>query len=243
MNSRATTFLAAAFLCLAPTAGRAQLASYSQDFETLVQSDPAALSNDGWWVFGNVFSPDHSTYYYGYGPFPAPNGGPGFSAIDVGQGGADQGAQQLSVYSDYNNDDHADGNQIEANVYHEQTIGAGDVGHTALFQFDAKLGNLVAPSTALAFIKTLNPAAGYALTNFITVDMTAIPATWGTYSIPIPIDAGLVSQLLQFGFMNTTTHYVPSGVFYDNIRFLPDAATPARSESWGRIKALYRGAR
>ena len=25
-------------------------------------------------------------YLYGYGPFPAPNGGPGFSGIDIGQG-------------------------------------------------------------------------------------------------------------------------------------------------------------
>jgi hypothetical protein len=82
--------------------------------------------------------------------------------------------------------------------------------------------------------------AGYATTHFVTVDMTGIPQTWGNYSVSLAIDAGLVGQLLQFGFMNTATSYAGSGVFYDNIHFLPDSATPSRSASWGRIKSLYR---
>jgi hypothetical protein len=242
MSSRATTFLAAAFLCLAPTAGRAQLSAYTQDFEGLVLADPSALSNDGWVVFGNVFDPTHTIYYYGYGPFPAPNPGGGFSALVTGQGGPAQGSQQLSIYSDYNNADHGNGNLIESNVYHEQTIGAGDVGNTVLFQFDAKHGNWSGGSTtAAAFLKTLNPAAGYATTNFVTTDMTGVPQSWGSYSVMLPIDAGLVGQLLQFGFVNTATNSDPSVVFYDNINLFPSAATPARSESWGRIKVMYRG--
>lgn len=244
MNSRATTLLAAAFLCLAPAMSRAQLASYTQDFESLVQADPAALSNDGWLVFGNVFDATHTNYLYGYGPFPAPNPGGGFSALVGGQGGAGQGAQQLSIYSDYNNGDHANGNQIESNVYREQTIGAGDVGHTVLFRFDAKHGEWSGVSTTTAaFLKTLNPAAGYATTNFVPIDMTSVPQSWNTYSIGLMIDPSLVGQLLQFGFMNTATSYQPSGMFYDNINFSPDTPTPARSESWGRIKTLYRGSR
>jgi hypothetical protein len=242
MSSRTTTFLAAAFLCLAPAAGWAQLSAYTQDFESLVQADPAALSNDGWVVYGNVFDPTHTIYYYGYGPFPAPNPGGGFSALVSGQGGPGQGNQQLSIYNDYNNGDHAVGNLIEANVYHEQTIGAGDVGNTVLFQFDAKHGAWSGGSTvAAAFLKTLNPAAGYVTTNFVTADMTSIPESWGTYSVVLPIDAGLVGQLLQFGFVSTATHYDPSGVFYDNINFSPTGPTPVRNESWGRIKVLYRG--
>jgi hypothetical protein len=237
------TFFAAALLCLAPTMSRAQLAPYTQDFETLVQADPGALSNDGWLVFGNVFDPTHTIYLYGYGPFPAPNPGGGFSALIGGQGGPGQGAQQLSVYSDYNNGDHANGNLVEANVYREQTIGAGDVGRVVEFRFDAKHGDWSGGTTAAAFLKTLNPAAGYATTNFVTTDMTAIPQSWGTYSVMLAIDASLVGQLLQFGFMNTTTSYLPSVVFYDNIRFSPDGPTPAMSGSWGRVKALYRGTR
>jgi len=237
MFRRASTIIAAAVLLLSPVASHATLAPYTQNFEALTAADPAALSGDGWVVYGNVFSPDHVTYYYGYGPFPAPNPGAGFSAIAVGQGGPNQGAQQLSIYSDYNNADHANGNQVESNVYREQTIGAADVGNQWTFQFDAKLGNLQSPSTALAFIKTLNPAAGYATTNNITANMATIPSAWNTYSVSIVIDASLVGQILQFGFTSTATHYNGSGVFYDNISFAPAGATPTKTETWGKLKS------
>jgi len=215
---RATTILVAAFLLLAPAASWAALTPYSQDFEGLTQADPSALDNDGWLVFGNVFDPGFN-YLYGYGPFPAPNGGPAFSAIASGEGGVPQGAQQLSIYNDYNNTDHGAGNWVEANVFHEQTIAVTDVGSRWQFQFDAKLGNLTGASTARAFIKTLDPNNGFATTNFIQADMTAIPSTWGTYALAIGIDAGLKGQLLQFGFASTATNYEGSGVFYDNVSF------------------------
>ena len=216
MKHRASTILVAALLAAVPAASHAALAPYTQNFETLVMGDPAALSNDGWIVYGNVFTPG-LVYLYGYGPFPAPNGGTAFSAIDAGQGGLEQGAQQLSVYNDYNNLDHANGNLVESNVYREQTITAASVGQTWTFQFDAKLGNLVAPSTALAFVKTLNPSAGWATTNFLTVNTTAIAATWNTYTVSIVIDAGLVNQVLQIGFASTASNYVSSAVYYDNL--------------------------
>jgi hypothetical protein len=74
----------------------------------------------------------------------------------------------------------------------------------------------------VAFIKTLDPSNGYALTNFLTVDTSALPATWGTYSLSLPITAGLVGQILQIGFSNTATSYISSGVFYDNIYWFQD---------------------
>jgi hypothetical protein len=216
MGPRAIAILAASLLVAAPGTGHAALSAYSQDFEGLLITNPAALSGDGWIVYGNVFTPG-GTYIYGYGPFPAPNGGSAFSDIDTGQGGPGQGAQQLSIYSDYNNLDHANGNWVESNVYREQTIVAGDVDGYWTFQFDAKLGNLIAPSTAWAFIKTLNPAAGYATTNFRPLDTTGLPTTWSTYEISILITPDLVGQILQIGFANKATGYVSSGVFYDNI--------------------------
>ena len=219
MRRGVITILAIALLCLAPAASWADLAPYSQDFEGLDQQFPGALAADGWLVFGNVFSPDGTVYYYGYGPFPAPNGGPGFCGIDLGQGGPAQGDQQLVVYNDYNNFDHTNGFLIEANVFQEQTIGAADVGNAYLFEFDAKRGNIEPNTTALAFIKTLDPNAGFALTNFVTVDMTNVPTMWGSYSLSISIDPGLVGQILQIGFASTTTSYTPSGIFYDNINF------------------------
>ncbi len=218
---------------LYPLATLAQpLASYTQNFESLVQSDANALTNDGWLVYGNVYDTDGTTYLYGYGSYPAPNNGAAFCQIAIGEGGLEQGAQQLVVFSDYENTDHALGYYIESNVFQEQPIGSDDVGNTWVFEFDAKLGNLELLSTALAFIKTIDPNNGYATTNFITSDMTSIPSTWNHYSLSITIDAGLVGQLCQFGFSNTATLYQGSGVFYDNISFhLQDVTgtTPVRA--------------
>lgn len=201
-------------------------AEYQQGFEALVQSSGAALAVDGWFVFGNVFDGASGNYLYGYGPYAAPNGGQAFSSLVVDQGGAAQGAHQLSVYSDYNNNDHANGHRIEANVFRERSIVAADVGKTLELSFDAKRGNLGGSSTALAFLKTLNPNAGYSTTNFVAQDTTAIPATWARYSISLDIDASLEGQLLQFGFANRATNYDGSGILYDNVVVLTTPTTP-----------------
>ena len=219
-TQRSVTMVTLALLFLIPLSALA-VEEYSQDFEGLTQGDPSALTNDGWLVFGNVFTSNHE-YLYGYGPYGAPNDGAAFCQIDMDQGGEEQGLQQLVVFSDYNNGDHAVGNIIESNVFQEQTIGAGDIGAVWVFEFQAKMGNLEASSTALAFIKTLDPGAGYALTNYITVDMTEIPETWGGYTLTIDIDASLEGQILQIGFMNTAMMYQGSGIFYDNIVFHMD---------------------
>jgi hypothetical protein len=197
----------------------ADISDYSQDFEGLDMNSPSALGDDGWLVGANVFSPS-GDFLYNYFAFPAPNGGPAFSAIAAGEGGMAQGAQQLSVYSDYNNQDHAAGNLIEANVFREYTVGANDIGTTRTFSFDAKLGNLEGGSTALAFIKTLTSDT-FELTNFVTVDLTATPDTWNSYSLSLDIDAGLEGQIFQIGFLNTATGFEGSGVFYDNINSVP----------------------
>ncbi len=221
MRNRVIACVAAAMLiCLLPATGLA-LVPYTQTFEGLSQSGANSLANDGWLVYGNVFT-SGGTYLYGYGPFPAPNTGLAFCQIVLGEGGDEQGAQQLVVFSDYNNTDHANGYLIESNVFQEQPIGPGHVGEIWRFSFQAKRGNLVAPSTALAFIKTLDPNNGYATTNFITVDMTSIPTTWGGYSLAIGIDASLTNQILQIGFANNATNYQSSAIFYDNLVFGPD---------------------
>ncbi len=218
MNSQRTRFMLAVALvavCLAPAASQA-ITPYSQDFEALVQTDISALGNDGWVVYGNVYDP-LGNWLYGYGTFPAPNNGLAFCQITTGEGGVDQGLQQLAVFSDYENADHANGNTVEANVFQDQTISAADVGTVWKFDFNAKLGNLTGSSTAFAFIKTLDPTAGYATTNLITVDMTTAPIDWAGFSLSLPIDAGLENQLIQFGFSSSATLYESSGVFYDNI--------------------------
>jgi len=218
---------AAAILCVSATGSWADLTGYSQSFEGLSQADPDALGNDGWLVFGNVFDGTTEEFLYDYGPFAAPNGGEGFCAIATGQGGPDQGAQQLSVYNDYaNTPAHTAGDLVEANVYQEQTIGVGDVGATYVFAFDAKLGNIEGSSTAVAFIKILDPDDGFSLTGFLPLDMTSIPVEWTNYSISVTIGADWDGQLLQFGFLSTATDFEGSGIFYDNVAFGEDTTAP-----------------
>ena len=197
---------------------------YEQDFELLTPGDPPqpvpnSLSGDGWLVGANVFQSDGTTFIYDYFAFPAPNGGPAFSAVAVAEGGPDQGAQQLSIYSDYNNGDHALGRIIEALVFRERTIISSDVGTTLEFTFDAKSGNIEGATTALAFIKTLDPGAGFATTNFITQDTTNLSATWATFTLSLSVDASLVGQTLQYGFQSRASNFEGSGVFYDNLTF------------------------
>jgi len=214
---------------------------YEQNFESLDQASGTALGDAGFLVFGNEFLPD-GTPIQGYGPFPAPNGTPGFCSIALEQGGPEQGAQVLVIYSDYNNGANQEaGNLVEANTFQEPfsnpdtLITAADLG-TYTFSFDAKRGDINDPtlprcdptapeytpnppcdSTAVAFIKTLDPSAGFATTNNITLNTTAIPDSWNRYSIQIVVDNALIGQVLQFGFAATATNFEPSGVFYDNL--------------------------
>lgn len=208
--------------------------TYEQDFEELDAMSNTALADDGWVVFGNVFDGVTGRYLYGYGAFPAPNGGTAFSAIESGQGGPGQGEQQLSIYNDYENQDHAVGRRIESNVFQERRITAADVGTTLVFSFDAKRGKINDPadplcpctSTAAAFIKTLNPAAGFATTNLIKQETTAIPQTWERYTLTLAIDAPLLNQLLQIGFTSTATLFQPSSVLYDNLEVRREPTIP-----------------
>jgi hypothetical protein len=192
---------------------------YTQDFEALVQTDADALANDGWVVGANVFAPDGTTFLYLYFAFPAPNGGPAFSGIDVGQGGPAQGAQQMVIYNDYNNADHTNGtgNIIEANVFQERPIVAADIGTTISFTFDAKAGNIESPTTAEAFLKTLNPGDGFSESAADRLDTTSLGATWGTTTLSIDILPGFEGHILQFGALSRAANSTPSGNFYDNM--------------------------
>jgi hypothetical protein len=230
MKTQTIAPLAFAFALVAPLTSHANLSAYSQNFEDLAHSDSGwgntALGDDGWVVFANVYTAG-GTYLYGYGPFSAPNGSLGFSGIAgglAGLGGPQQGNQQLVIYSDYSNSSaHGSGQLVDSYVYQYRTVAAGDVGTTWTFRFDAKLytpDGLAAPSTARAFIETRDPANGYAVTGIQSVDMSAVSATWGTYSLPFTITAS-AGQMLQFGFSNMATNYAGTGVVYDNVSLAP----------------------
>ncbi|MCH2105586.1 MAG: hypothetical protein MK291_02965, partial [Planctomycetes bacterium] len=122
MNSRTSNVLLPSLLiCAVASTASAQIPTYVQDFESLDAASGTVLGDDGWLVGANVFDASGG-YLYGYFSFPAPNGGPGFCAVATGEGGPDQGAQQMVVYNDYNNGDHGVGHLIEANVFREWII-------------------------------------------------------------------------------------------------------------------------
>ena len=230
--------ITAALLILAPTAA-AQLTTYTQNFEGLDPMNPAALSGNGWGVFANVFDP-MGAFLYGYGTFPAPNGGPGFCGVDTGAGGAAQGAQYMNTYSDYNNAEHANGNYIEANIFQEQTIGAGNVGETWTFSFDY-LKNPVpvngdGDTTTIAFIKVLQSSNGsFAQLAFESLDTTnASTSNWTSGSLSLFIDPAFAGELLQIGFSSTATLYNDSSRFYDNITFEAPGSMPPSLMAYGQ---------
>lgn len=218
---------------LATSSAFAGLTSYSQNFEAMNMNDGGVLGADGWLVYGNVFN-SSGGYLYGYGSFPAPNGTGAFSSVGTGEGGAEQGRQYINIFSDYNNGDHANGHRIEANVFHEQTISAADLGTTHRFTFDYKAAFAGGPggaTTTFAFLKVLNPAAGYATVANPTFETTSASNTnWVLgQTMDITIDASWTNHILQFGFVSNATQYQPSGVYYDNISFavVPEPGTIA----------------
>jgi hypothetical protein len=190
---------------------------YSSDFESLDATSSSALVNASWTAYANVFT-SGGAYLYGYSATP-PNGGSGFWGVTVDQAGPEQGVQSLSVYSDYYNQSaQVAGQLVEANVFQQFPIFLEDVG-TYEFRFDAKAGNLEAPSKAQAFIKVLDPSAGYSTVAMVSFDTSSLPVIWGRYSIQLTLDESMEDMILQFGFSAISSLNVASGVFYDNVSF------------------------
>jgi hypothetical protein len=210
------------------------LSSYSQNFENLVATSSTALGDNGWLVGANVFSPG-GNYLYGYFAFPAPNnnlGGGGFSGIAGGLGGANQGAQYLNVYSDYNNfGAHTAGEIVEGYVFREQPVLAADQGKTYKFKFDYRAANSPdGPSgatTTAAFIKVLDPSNGYAtIVNPTLVTTLASNSVWSNNNeLSVTIGSNWAGYILQIGFVSRATSFAPSGVYYDNVSFA-EATSP-----------------
>ena len=197
----------------------AAIAGYSQDFESLIPAEnviPNTLSADGWLVGANVYDAG-GNYVYDYFAFPSPNGGPAFSGVVTGEGGGGQGANQLSIYNDYNNQGaHTSGQLVEAIVFRDiGTIEASNIGETWTFSFDAKQGNIEGATTAEAYVKVLTP--GFATQANETFNTTNLGFNWTGGSIDVLIDAAFVGSTLQIGFNSVASGNQGSGVFYDNL--------------------------
>ncbi len=236
MRHRLTLVIAFVLLLVSQSTSRADLAVYSQNFEGLDITSPTALSGNGWLVFGNVFNPGGG-YLYGYGVFPAPNGGPGFSAVATGEGGANQGQQYINIYSDYGNGaEHTAGNFVEANTFQEQTIGVANIGQTWNFRFDHKASSTAGPggggTLTQAFIKVLDPNNGFATVFYNALDTTASSTNnWSEGNVLsvtiLPQWTGGQAHILQIGFNAKSTNFNPTGVYYDNLNFSQAIPEPA----------------
>ncbi len=247
--------LAIGAMSLLPAFG--QYVFFQDDFESVAPAgpnvEPIPLLGNGMVVGANIFS-SANAYITGYFGFDAPNiagDGARFCNVAGEQGGPDQGAQVLSVFSDYNNSAaqtaggettpgsgvYTGGQLVDANVYVEFVVEAADLGTTVTFAFDSKMGDFQAGpvagsdpvfnAEAEAFVKVLK-SSDFSYSELVAdkMDMAGTPVTWGTYSVSIVIDPAWEGELLQAGFRNKTSNYAPSGVFYDNISLTSDRAEP-----------------
>lgn len=211
----------------------AQLETYNQNFEGLDINSMSALDEDGWLVGANVFDGANLLYnYFGdeNGPFPAPNSESAFSAIATGAGGDSQGLQYLNVFSDYENQDHANGFLIDSFVYRNGVIGAADLNQTYRFEFDHRRGDdPFGPGGATvtsAYIRILSPAPDFFLIFDKSIDTTGVAGDfdWSeNVALEFTVADDLEGFFFQYGFNTQASNFEPSGVYYDNISFGPPA--------------------
>ena len=221
--------------------------SFSENFEGFTGTpdgyvgdcakDPACGGNvPGGFFIGNIVG---STAWFP-GPPPAGFYAPGdynngFSAIVTEQGGPDQGVYQLSIFNDYNPFGPFPGNpdtDVTSFVLNDLgIIDATDVGKTYIFSFDAKLGNIVDPWQAEAFMKVIKTSDGSG--NELAYERfdsdALLTKNWGGGSIEVLITEGMVGELLQIGFNSTSQNYGATGIYYDNLNV---AAIPVPAAVW-----------
>lgn len=230
-TSLLTALTATAAMSFVAGPATAQLSNYSQDFESLDRTDPNALAADGWKLFVASVDgiPNDLTYgNFTAGPFPAPNNiaSPNISVIsDIPSGGdPPAGSQGLVFFSDYGSGLHSDTNDprgLVLSLFQERIISAGDIGSTVVFDFLAE-GNAGPPTgnaITEAFLLTLDPNAGFAATNNLSLVTTTVPdgaPTPGQLVLDLS-DPLLEGQILQFGFRNTARDFEGSAVDYDDV--------------------------
>jgi hypothetical protein len=193
--------------------------SFSDDFESYVTPPDGAAIGGGWTAFANVFEgfPGCDPYLYGYGPFLTPNSNSAFSGIVVASTG-----QALNVFSNYDDEQHANGNCLETSVFQERIFSAADAdSYTFRFKVEVPV-ELGAGVTTYAFIKLLDPNNGFSLDLF----ETASTVTGGNKSISVNLDETADGKILQWGFSTVASNYLPSGRFYDNVSFTPSSEPP-----------------
>jgi len=193
--------------------------SFSDDFEgyPIYEGGDATDLGGGWTYFVNVFGNFAAcdSYLYGYGPGPTPNG-PNISNIVAGSNG-----NALNVFSNYGDDQHANGNCLETNVFQERIVTGADLG-SYTFTFETQVpGDLGTDVQTFGFIKLIDA------NNFSTLIFENVSTvTAGAKSISVDLDATAEGQILQWGFANVASNYLPSGRWYDNVEFAAAPVVP-----------------
>jgi hypothetical protein len=205
------------------------LTEFFADFEGVDPVSCSAISDLGYFVFGNVF--ENGKFFGQYGPFVAPNSRSdcfedAFSSIsDVAVG-----QYSLNIFNDYQNESHFDpARLIQSNVYREQIVGADDVGTTwqydFLFRRNVEDGMDFGPggdATATAFIRILDQDNNFDLIDEFLLDTTAATEMFEPGSIVVEILPAYDGKVFQYGFANTASEFEPTGVLYDNVSFAPE---------------------
>ena len=94
---------------------------------------------------------------------------------------------------------------------------AADAG-TYVFSFDTQVpGALEGATTVFAFVKLLDPNAGFA--DVFGGSKTFDTAAAGPGSIEVTLTAEHAGMILQWGFTSKSSNYEFSGRWYDNVRF------------------------
>jgi hypothetical protein len=186
--------------------------SFSDNFESYpIYEGGDATDLGGDWklyinVFGNFSACD--SYLYGYGTFAAPNG-PNVSNVVAGDTG-----NALNAFSNYADEQHANSNCLETNVFQERIVSSSDTG-LYTFRFETQVPmELGAGVETYGFVKLLDS------NNFSTLIFEKVSTTAaGAKIINVTLDASAEGQILQWGFTNVASDYLPSGRWYDNVTF------------------------
>lgn len=188
---------------------------FIDDFENYTYPPDGNILGNGWTWFLNAYPnfPTCDGYIGNYGPNPAPNDNNdpyGVSNIVVGDTG-----QALNVFSDYGSPDHGPGNCVEVNVYQERLLTNMDSGQYT-FRFMTQANEALGEGVqAYGFIKLINPNPPWNTIEFLKVSTVEE----GVKSLNINLNQGHVGLLLQWGFANVASNYLPSSRWYDDVSF------------------------
>lgn len=187
--------------------------SFNDDFESYNLPDGGLIGGD-WLFFLNAYPnfPVCDGYLFGFGPVPAPNSNGPYAISNIGVGAT---GQALNVFSDYNSDQHPLNNCVETNVFQERLLVGTDAGDY-IFRFDVEETDTLGTDVqTYGFIKLINPNFP-----FETFLFEKIPTeNGGEKMLSVTLVEGDEGRLLQWGFANIASNYLPSGRFYDNVIF------------------------